>query len=308
MDSLNSFRNVTERDIDLLLIEELQVSPSFANWFVYKALGEATTVKSLGVWHSVSDATLGESDLIFKFQSDNGVVEALLIENKIDADAQPEQGERYQLRGHKGKEQGYWEDFRTCILAPLAYLERNIEPYDCEIAYEDIIGYLKSKNSARSNYRANVLTSAVEKQRRGYVSCVSIAMTEYARKYLEYVSEYHPELRPEKSKPRAEGHTWINFYPFGVEKKMPIVHQIYGDAVKIMFLAQAERYEELSLIFNDFNAHPLVVRQSGKSVIVEVKVSSIDPIIETFEASFLAVQEAIKVALDLYAYCVEKRI
>ncbi|TQP41258.1 PD-(D/E)XK nuclease superfamily protein, partial [Vibrio cholerae] len=34
MDSLNSFRNVTERDIDLLLIEELQVSPSFANWFV----------------------------------------------------------------------------------------------------------------------------------------------------------------------------------------------------------------------------------------------------------------------------------
>ncbi|WP_229601169.1 hypothetical protein [Vibrio cincinnatiensis] len=78
--------------------------------------------------------------------------------------------------------------------------------------------------------------------------------------------------------------------------------------MKIMFLAQAERYEELSLIFNDFNAHPLVVRQSGKSVIVEVKVPSIDPILETFEASFPAVQAAIKVALDLYAYCVEKRI
>lgn len=302
MDSLNTWCNVTERDIDLLLVEELHVSQSFASWFVSKALEQNIVPTILGCWHSVTDGALGESDIIFKFVDESGVSQALLIENKVDAYPQPSQGKRYQLRGEKGKQDGLWSSFKTCLMAPNAYLDRSSEIYASYISYESIVQYFQEAGDERSKYRASVLMSAIEKQRRGYVSSVSDAMTEYAKDYLSYVAKNYPELKPEQAKPRAEGHTWIHFHPFRDHQGIKIIHQIYGDVVKVMFSAQADRYDELKLIFNEFASYPISVKQSGKSVVAEVKVPPIDPIKETFDSSLFAAEQAIAVALELFNY------
>jgi hypothetical protein len=80
-----------ERDMDILLAEELQVSPAFANWFLSATnCANCKAGKVLEVAVSKSD-NLGESDLVVLFESvDSKSRFALFIEDKIDAPLQPE--------------------------------------------------------------------------------------------------------------------------------------------------------------------------------------------------------------------------
>ncbi|WP_264877410.1 hypothetical protein [Vibrio agarivorans] len=172
MEAINTLQSVSERDIDLLVLEELNVSPSFADWFVCRVREELIKTNTIGAWHSVVDPVLGESDLVYIYQSEDMSSQAILVENKIDAIAQPMQGERYRNRGNKGVEEGQWQDYRTCIIAPKAYIDRNSEPYDSSISYEEIMAYFMGQGDQRSVYRAQTMRDAVDKNCRGYVAKV----------------------------------------------------------------------------------------------------------------------------------------
>ena len=56
---------VAERDIDLLLIEELHVDSNFRSWF-YELVWETGNhaVPFLGAWHSLTHPEHGESDIV----------------------------------------------------------------------------------------------------------------------------------------------------------------------------------------------------------------------------------------------------
>lgn len=294
MKELNTFQSVNERDVDLLVLEELNVSDSFAQWFVCRVREEITSVKTLGAWHSVVDTNLGESDLVYIYQSDDLSSQAILIENKIDASAQAQQGERYRLRGNRGLEDGLWQDFRTCIIAPKAYIARNAEPYDAAISYEEIMVYLAAQGDKRGLYKAQTLRDAIEKNRRGYVATVCPKTTEFAQKYLAYVSEHFPQLNPEQSKPRANGHDWIHFYPDPINKKIRIIHQIYGKVIKLQFLGQADNFDDIKNQFEGLERSGYRIIKSGKSVNIETPL----PQISIAEQSFDSVLEEISIALN----------
>ena len=119
MIDLKFIASIAERDIDLLVLEEFSVSIEFCEWFSTRIFGEPTYQSTIGVWHSVTDAKFGESDLIFLFENIEGARISILIENKIDAPPQITQGERYYFRGEKGIKEGYWEKFKTCVIAHL---------------------------------------------------------------------------------------------------------------------------------------------------------------------------------------------
>lgn len=60
---------IAERDIDLLLLEELHVSAAFRTWLVGQTFGPVVHCNTfLGAWHSVCHPTLGESDLVVRFE------------------------------------------------------------------------------------------------------------------------------------------------------------------------------------------------------------------------------------------------
>ncbi|MGF1719127.1 PD-(D/E)XK nuclease superfamily protein [Vibrio kyushuensis] len=297
MIDLQLLQSINERDVDLLILEELNISTRFAHWFVTRVLCQPVIIRKVGAWHSVIDPTLGESDLVFIYQSDDGSDQAILIENKIDASAQPEQGLRYTKRGEKGIEHGRWVDFKTCLIAPKKYLDANTESYDSSIAYEEIMAVFVSEGDERGVYRANFIKEAIEKNRRGYKAAVSDEMTNFAKDYLKYVQDNHPQLNPETSKPRAPGNTWIRFFPNPMDKNTQIVHQIYGNAVKLMFFGQAEQYEAIVAKFEKYPDEGLSVYRSGKSVIVEAETSKIDPLTERFEDVKPQIDEAIDLAL-----------
>lgn len=302
MDQLNTYLNITERDVDLLLLEEFLVSKPFANWFVSETVRQPLSIKTIGAWHSVSDAMLGESDLILKFTSEAYVTEAILIENKIDAVAQIEQGYRYKMRGEKGIAQGDWARFTTCLFAPQRYLDRNTEPYDVEISYEQVIAFFQLQDDARSQYRAGFLQEAVERNRRGYQSVVCPKMTDFAADYLGFVARNHPELNPEIAKPRAAGHDWVHFYPIPHQKNVVIVHQIRGQQVKIIYHGQHERFDEIVTRFDEVSDMQLTVKKSGKSVTVAAQAPYIDLACNTFGEVEIQIEQAVSIATALKSY------
>jgi hypothetical protein len=95
-------QSVTERDIDLLLMEEFHISDEFVAWFCGD-LG-LYGVSPAGAWHSLSDAD-GQSDLLLRVLKERRRI-GILIENKVSAPEQDLQAERYHLRGIRLRETG----------------------------------------------------------------------------------------------------------------------------------------------------------------------------------------------------------
>jgi len=195
---INFLEAVTERDVDLLILEELSVGEEFRKRFSTLVFGETVYKAYIGAWHSVCSDNLGESDLLFIFKAMNGLKTAILIENKIDAPPMSEQGERYRQRGEAGIKDRLWESFRTCIIAPEKYLEsvKHSRLYDTNITYEEIYGYFRSKgdNDNRFAYKANVLLEGIEKNRRGYQPVENERVTTFVKQYFEYANKKYPEL------------------------------------------------------------------------------------------------------------------
>ena len=95
MHTLDIIAYISEREIDLLLLEELHVSAEFRSWFVSQVFGTSVQcAKFLAAWHSVDHSSLGESDLVLKFEDVSEKMTAILVEDKIDAPPQPDQAVR----------------------------------------------------------------------------------------------------------------------------------------------------------------------------------------------------------------------
>lgn len=137
--------SIRERDIDLLLIEELNVNRDFCSFFVQNLFEDSSNIIEAKALHSVVNPQFGETDILFFYKTDKSS-NAILIENKIDANAQPEQAERYKIRATAIQKE-YHCDTRTCIVAPHNYLINNSEAqkYQNQISYETIREYFKKQ-------------------------------------------------------------------------------------------------------------------------------------------------------------------
>lgn len=129
---------VGEREIDYTIAQLLATSTQFRRWLVSQVAPESGFEEYIGVITHASYAGEGESDIELGFLTQKGDRHVLLIENKINAAKQPDQTERYYNRGEVRVEQGCWDSFTVCLLAPKSY----ISPDD-EAGFESIISYEK---------------------------------------------------------------------------------------------------------------------------------------------------------------------
>ena len=130
---------IFERDVDLLLAEEFGVNPAFADHVksLTKFAGEPATVAEF--WVSKSD-TLGESDLVVVYQRSDGSRFALLIEDKVDANLQPDQAARYRMRAERERSKGMYADFEVILCSPAFYFENHgdLGVFDRRISFEQL--------------------------------------------------------------------------------------------------------------------------------------------------------------------------
>jgi hypothetical protein len=101
----------TERDIDLLIAEELKANGDFATRVLQKLGITNCLVPAKHVRVSKLDDACRETDVEALFEKHDGSKVALLIENKIRAAFQPLQMADYLRRGEKGIAGGKWKEF-----------------------------------------------------------------------------------------------------------------------------------------------------------------------------------------------------
>jgi len=281
MQNINFIEAVTERDVDLLLLEELSVSDAFVTWLVGRTTQHLNPVR-VGVWHSLMDAEFGESDLILTYKNETTTKHALLIENKIDAVVQPEQAQRYHKRGDKGLSDQNWDEYKTCLVAPQKYLNTtsNAQLYDFAISYESLQRWFLEQETdpVRYHYRAKIIQEAIEKNRRGYTIVPDDRVSDFWFRYWELSSQIAPELELKEPSMKPSKSSWIHFYPSTLTKNMHIVHKLEKGVVDLQINGGAQQADQIVARLQPIIPDDVSIEITGKSLSLRKEV----PIINHF--------------------------
>jgi hypothetical protein len=146
---------VREREIDVMLTEEISCNPVAAAWFAERVGFPGAELSHVA--DSVWDAGR-ETDVLAVYANPSF---ALMIENKVAAPLSDGQSDHYRVRGELGVARDDWKMFTTCILAPLLWLEAIPDHgFDMAISYEEIADVIGTAGDARARFRAGILLQA----------------------------------------------------------------------------------------------------------------------------------------------------
>ena len=185
-----------ERDIDLLICSELHSGGTLRDIFLGEWQKEMNQFE--GAWVSHHDVD-GESDIVAAFKDEERVL-ILLIEDKIDADFQPEQPQRYRARAQRWKAAlPAGSAVETVLLAPDGYSEHaGSELFDRIVSYEDIVAALGGSGDPRTRFLGEILQNGIESHRHGYAQNPSEATTNVWTAIWDMVRAEAPQLRMER--------------------------------------------------------------------------------------------------------------
>ena len=227
------FEKVLERDVDLMIINQISFNKSFLSLFLDKISKKNYIVESIE--HSLMDQEYGESDITVILS--NGIKKiALLIEDKIDAHAMPMQPERYIKRGKKGIENKQYDEFYDFIVAPQEYLESNMEAkqYTYKISYEEMLSVLKDV------YSVKLLNKAIEEKKSGYIIIENKSVTNFWKQYYSFIKNNYPTIKiREIHGPRSSKAVWP---------------ELLTDYNQVRIIHKSDK-GYLDLIFNRFGEH-----------------------------------------------------
>lgn len=119
-----NYNNISERDMDMLFLQLFSSDAGFVDLFLREAKIASKSVSVVAIELSKTDPELGESDITVTLNVDGKRIE-LLIEDKIDATAMPEQPERYIKRAQKAVDKGECEASACYIVCPQKYYDNN---------------------------------------------------------------------------------------------------------------------------------------------------------------------------------------
>lgn len=150
-----------ERDLDLLVAEELRVNPDFARWVLSPfGLGDALAFPAAHTTVSaVEDGT--EIDVLARFTRRDGGVHALLIEHKLDATEMPGQLMRYHRRAENDLRLGRIDGYSILAITPRWYRFAEVPEGARPLAIEEIAGWFRAAAGPRAAYRASFLENCV---------------------------------------------------------------------------------------------------------------------------------------------------
>lgn len=201
--------SIQERDIDLILLEELSTENSFCKQFVSE-LNLPDFSSSNGAWRSITDFGLGETDLLFSYNSFDKRI-FVLIENKLDASFQYEQFIRYEKRTYEYLKKEYCDDAYCVLVAPNFYCE-NQNDFDKFISYEIIAELFEKQNTKRGIFKSQLLKIATEKLRRGYQPVNSEPVQKFWHLYWDYKNINFPDLTMKKPTIVPHNSDWPMLY------------------------------------------------------------------------------------------------
>lgn len=203
-------KNIIERDFDFLIMRCFYRTDISVIGLFCKETGiewsENCFIESIS--HSVTTSD-GESDVEIIFNMNNQKI-AFLIEDKIDAIAQPGQAKRYKIRAEKSIEEGRFDKYFIFIVAPQKYLDGNKEAsnYDYRISYEQISEVIDD------NFDKAIVDKALDESKHGYVPIEDKKVTEFWEHIYEYVEQNYSNklsIQGKRGESRGSSARWISF-------------------------------------------------------------------------------------------------
>ena len=269
------FRNVSERDMDLLFMEAFISDPGFSALFIRDALGYNDPYTILSVERSKVDTGLGESDLTVRYEV-RGIVRGLLIEDKIDAIAMPDQHARYVKRGEKGVSAGEYNGFDVFIICPERYRQSNDEAakYEHFISYEQCRYYFESNSDIISQIRFRQISQALETAKREYKIDINEVAVESFKKYAEYQQMFYPALIFKNNTQERKINGWWPQFGTTVKGRYTI-HKTPPGCVDSTIPGAADRLSKLKVIekwLRDGGHDRITVVQTNKSAAFRIQV------------------------------------
>lgn len=298
-----------ERDIDLLVCSELHSDGPLRQRFVG---GWSNGVAKFdGAWVSYTEAD-GETDIVASFKSGpNSLV--LLIENKIDAEFQPDQPERYRKRAQRWKAcMSPGDEVETVLLAPDDYFENEgSETFDQQVSYEAVIALLGNSSDQRTRFLAHTLKNGIESYKQGNKPEHSEAATQVWNKIWEMANVVVPQLRMRKPDSKSTGSGSISFLDAeGVSNtetrgKAKIVYKLLRNNADIQFsntMVATLRKAVGGLLLAD-----MTVAQANKSASIRIKVPAVD-LNKPPDGQEESIMEGLQAAERLRRFFIEKRL
>ena len=261
------FENILERDMDLLIMRQFSLgNVEFIKLFIPE---DNVAVESIS--HSVMTSD-GESDVEIVTNVNNKKV-AVLIEDKIDAIAQPEQSKRYDIRAKKAVERGEYDEYRIFIVAPQKYLDGNKEAskYPNKVSYEQICVTLAD------SFDKSIIEKALDESSHGYVPVEDQNVTAFWNRIYDYVDEKFPEtfnIHGKKGDARGANAQWVS-----ISSGHGTTIQIKADRgyVDLEISGYADKFQEFSKANQKIlDRKKLYVRMASKSLAIRKYIEIID--------------------------------
>jgi len=301
---------VSERDVDLLLLEEFQSSHKFQDWFIHEALGSSAALGScVSARRSITNST-GESDLEIIFEDSNGKKTRLLVENKVNANLQPFQAERYKERGNGYVSTGQCLTFHTVIVAPARYFGQSTatKGFDGRVTYEQILGWFERDASlgARRLYKIALLRSAIDKGTLGYQPEEDKPTTDFWEAYYDFALKRAPELEMPKPGPKPSRSSFVHFRPRALPRTVDIVHKFASGYVDLHLRGMGMRINEVHTAVLPYLDPDMNVESASMSAAIRVQVPKLS-VSAPFELQRADAEQALEVAKRLHAWFISSK-
>ena len=276
MVSLQFNNTICERDMDLLFAQAMMTDSDFSRMVVDKTNLQGKPYQVVAAELSKADSELGESDITIVIDVE-GVRYGLLIEDKIDAIAMPEQHGRYVKRGKKGVKDCEYSDFRVFLFCPKKYYQNDDEAklYEHVVTYEECKVYFDNKADALSELRSGQLQQALDKAKKPATVNVNAKANAFLRQYIAYQKEHFPMLTLTT---KEDKNGWWTDYRMELGY-VYINHKIQEGFVDLTFPRAQDMEDKAKSIADWMRKHkfpnPTVVK-AKKSVMIRVHVPKLD--------------------------------
>ncbi|CAN5183587.1 hypothetical protein BH09PSE1_BH09PSE1_15660 [soil metagenome] len=266
-DEVLTLSHATERDVDLLLVEEIACGDAFLGYVANETFGQ--TLAEIGyVSHRVLHSSRRmhnrrEIDITVEIKRAVGEPIILLIENKLDAGEQVDQAMSYREEAAHLQATGAASTVRTVLVRPEQYGRTNAAfgaQFDHCLSYEDIATFLRLRADDlggelghRLSHRARLMDQAVTKGRRGYRAVPLPIIADFNSAYVALCRREFPNLKPGPAMLKAvspgESVTMI-FGPDTLPKwshlpQMRLVHQLREANVNLSFFGWGDHFADL---------------------------------------------------------------
>ncbi len=293
------YSKISEHDIDVMMLHLFSIDYSLLQLFTEKVGVKQKGAHLISVELSKADPKLGESDITVILKGSSRKT-ALLIEDKIDAIAMPEQPERYIKRGNKAVKNGEYDEFYSFIICPQKYYDNNdaAKKYPYFVSYEEIKEHMLSLENPLFDSFIQQLEQAIEKAKRPPQVILNEKANAFFRSYKDYQEQEYPVLNL-RTKRESNGY-WAH-YSTNLGNAY-IHHKIQEGKVDLTFSKAATRMNDMETMASWLRTHnmPYVRAEvASKAGVLHIDVPVLNMTIPFEENDQSDIEECFKAIISL---------